>query len=186
MKQVLTHGTDPAIDGVRVVGLQMHADPRGCFTEAFREEWGLGVSPVQWNVVSSRPNALRGMHLHLRHVDYLVVAAGRVAVALADLREGSPTYLRAACIDASGEALCAIVVPNGVLHGFYFHAPTVMIYGVTCYWDPADELGMRWDDPGLAVPWPAEVREPVLSERDAALPPLAALLAEMRAAAAPA
>ncbi|MBI2301901.1 MAG: dTDP-4-dehydrorhamnose 3,5-epimerase family protein [Armatimonadetes bacterium] len=182
MREVLARGVEPPIEGVRLVELTMHRDPRGCFTELFREEWGLGVSPVQWNMVTSHGNALRGMHLHLRHFDYLVVVGGRVSIALVDLREASPTFRQTVCVEVTGQQLRAMVVPPGVLHGFYIHEAATMLYGVTHYWDPADELGVRWDDPELAVPWPAEVRAPVLSERDAALPPLTALLDEIRPA----
>jgi dTDP-4-dehydrorhamnose 3,5-epimerase len=45
-----------------------------------------------------------------------------------------------------------------------------MLLGVSHDFDPADELGVRWDDPELGIPWPAD--RAVLSPRDAALPSL--------------
>jgi dTDP-4-dehydrorhamnose 3,5-epimerase len=47
-----------------------------------------------------------------------------------------------------------------------FHEPSLHIYAVTHYFDPADELGCRWDDPDLAIPWPERPR--LVSERDEA------------------
>jgi dTDP-4-dehydrorhamnose 3,5-epimerase len=50
---------------------------------------------------------------------------------------------------------------------------------VTNEYDGTDELGFAWDDPDAAVAWPE--REPILSDRDRANPPLADLVARLRA-----
>lgn len=159
---------------VRSIALEMRADPRGVFTEIFRQAWYTGVAPRQWNLVSSVANTLRGVHVHIRHTDYLVVIRGRAAVGLVDLRRRSPTYRRALVREVSGDRLEALVIPPGVAHGFYFHTDAMHIYAVSHYWDPADELGCRWDDPGLGLQW--AVQAPRLSERDARAGSLEALL----------
>ena len=43
-----------------------------------------------------------------------------------------------------------------------------------------DELGCRWDDPALEIPWPQQGAH--VSPRDEALPPLAVLTGELEAA----
>ena len=159
-------------DGVRLRALEAHADERGAFAELHRVEWDTGVAPVQWNAVRSQAGVLRGVHVHSRHDDYLVVYAGRATVGLRDLRGGDP---RPCCVELDGAEPTAITIPHGVAHGFYFHEPSIHIYAVSHYWDPADELGCHWADPDLGIPWP--VRDAVVSERDAALPPLATLAA---------
>jgi dTDP-4-dehydrorhamnose 3,5-epimerase len=134
-------------------------------TEIFREVWNLGCRPVQLNAIANVAGALRGVHVHVRHADYLVLIAGRMVLGLHDLRPWSPTA-RASClteIDAS--APCAVVIPVGVAHGFFFPVPSVVVCGVSHYWDPADELGCRWDAAELNLAWPT--RAPVLSDRDA-------------------
>lgn len=156
--------------GVGLRPLTSHGDVRGSFTEIFRESWRVGVAPVQWNFVESRPNVLRGLHFHLRHADYLVVLAGRASIGLCDLRPDSPTAGRAALVEMRGDSLTALTLPPGVGHGFYFHEPSLHAYAVSHYWDESDELGCRWDDPALGIPWPAD--SPLLSPRDAALPSL--------------
>jgi len=55
----------------------------------------------------------------------------------------------------------------------------VHIYAVSHYWDVDDELGCRWNDPDLEIPWSPE--DPLLSPRDADLPSLAELMASVRA-----
>jgi dTDP-4-dehydrorhamnose 3,5-epimerase len=165
---------------LRLAPLEPHRDDRGTFTELYREEWGTGVDPVQWNAVHTEPGVLRGVHVHPRHDDYLTVVRGRATIGLRDLREGSPSEGAAACIELTAERPTAISIPHGVAHGFYFHEPSTHIYAVSHYWDMADELGCRWDDPGLGMPWPQQGAR--ISPRDEALPSLEILLGQLRAA----
>jgi dTDP-4-dehydrorhamnose 3,5-epimerase len=157
--------------------LEPHLDERGSFTELYRDEWRTGVMPIQWNAVRSEAGVLRGVHVHLRHDDYLTVPVGRAAVGLRDLRRGSPTEGVSALVELGEKRPAALVVPHGVAHGFYFLEPSMHVYAVSEYWDLSDELGCRWDDPELEIPWP--VRSARVSERDAAGQPLRALLAEL-------
>lgn len=159
--------------------LEPHGDDRGVFTELFRCSWGLDVAPVQWNLVRSEANVLRGVHVHHRHADYLIVAAGRATIGLHDLRETPSTAGLAALVELSGERPAALVVPPGVAHGFYFHEPSLHVYAVSHEWDPSDELGCRWDDPELALAWPCD--DPLLSPRDRGLSTLSELRVALRA-----
>jgi dTDP-4-dehydrorhamnose 3,5-epimerase len=161
--------------GVQVHPMTTHADSRGEFTEIFREEWRTGLSLVQWNLVRNRKGVLRGPHVHLIHDDYLMVVDGRSRVGLRDLRKGSDTEGLSATLDVGSDELMALVIPAGVLHGFYFPEPSTHVYAVTHYWDPVnDEYGCRWDDPGLGIDW--GVSDPILSDKDRSLPPLAELV----------
>lgn len=157
--------------------LAMHPDERGVFVEVFRTAWGVGVEPVQWNAVRSRAGVLRGVHVHVRHDDYLVVLAGRAWIGLRDLRARSPTEGRTALVELLADDMAALVLPHGVAHGFFFPEPSLHAYAVSHYWDPADELGCRWDDPALGIAWPTDSAR--LSARDAALPSLGELLAQL-------
>ncbi len=150
--------------GVRLTPLTTHRDERGSVTEIFRDEWSVGVAPCQWNATMSQPNVLRGVHVHYKHHDYLVLLRGKISVGLYDARPKSPTYRMSAMIDLHSHELSGIRVPIGVMHGFYCHEPSMYIYGVDSYFDPDDELGCHWADPGLRIAWPC--REPLLSERD--------------------
>lgn len=166
--------------GVELRALTPHADSRGVFTELFRDSWALDIAPAQWNVVRSEPNVLRGVHAHWRHADYLTVVAGRATIGLHDLREGSPTEGLGATVELAEDAPRALTIPTGVAHGFYFHGPSIHVYAVSHEWDPADELGCRWDDPELAIEWPST--EPAISDRDRELGPLSELRRAWRAA----
>jgi dTDP-4-dehydrorhamnose 3,5-epimerase len=160
---------------VRVFALDPHQDGRGSFSEIFRVEWSADTRLIQWNLVHSEAGVLRGMHVHRRHSDYLTMAAGRMLLGLCDLRRTSPTYRVAATLELTPSK--AVLIPAGVAHGFYFSEAAIHIYAVTHYWDPEDELGCHWSDPELQIPW--EVRNPVLSARDAGLPSLARLVKDL-------
>jgi dTDP-4-dehydrorhamnose 3,5-epimerase len=164
-------------DGVALRPLDMNRDPRGSFTEVFREEWDTGISPVQWNIVSSEAGTLRGVHVHIRHDDYLTTLRGRASVGLRDLRRGSPTEGMSALVELAEDPLTALLIPRGVAHGFYFAEPSLHLYGVTKYWDVGDELACHWADPQLEIPWPA--LPTLVSERDSTALSLAELLDEL-------
>lgn len=163
--------------GVQRRRLTMHGDARGIFTEVFRNSWDTGITPVQWNVVSSRAGVLRGVHVHVRHDDYLILLQGRASIGLRDLRLGSPTEGLAVLLELRPEEPEALTIPRGVAHGFYFHEPSIHIYSVSRYWDLADELGCHWADPALGIPWPMNHAQ--VSDRDASAPPLEELLAQL-------
>src|SRR3954469_9998303 len=107
----MTVATLPA--GTMLQPLEAHADERGVFTELYRREWGLGAEPVQWNAVWSEAGVLRGVHVHLRHDDYLTVPVGRASVGLRDLRHGSPSEGLTAVVELGREQPGALVIPRG-------------------------------------------------------------------------
>jgi dTDP-4-dehydrorhamnose 3,5-epimerase len=166
------------VDGVTLLALEGHRDERGTLTEVYRLHWPSAIDAVQWNLVESQARVLRGVHVHHRHEDWLVVVAGTMVVGLRDLRAGSPSHGVVDLVTLGGGERRALRIPPGVAHGFYFPEPSVHVYAVSDYWDPADELGCRFDDPDLGIDWPDP--EPVLSDRDHSLPRLAELLARQR------
>ncbi len=121
---------------------------------------------AQINMVCSDPGVLRGLHVHAFRSDAIVVVSGRVLVVLADVRDEAAS--RAPVLfEMNGETPECLIVPVGVVHGFYSFTSTRVLYGLSEEWDPEDEAGCRWDDPALAVPWPTP--DPTLSPRDVQL-----------------
>jgi dTDP-4-dehydrorhamnose 3,5-epimerase len=85
-------------------------------------------------------------------------------VVLHDLREGGPTDGATETLDISGENHLGVYIPPGVAHGFAALTDAVLTYLVDGYYNPADELGVAWDDPAIGADW--GVTDPILSERD--------------------
>lgn len=151
--------------GVSLRPLNDHDDGPVRTTQIYRREWPLEVVPVQWNLVNTAANTLRGVHVHLSHWDYLFVVSGEMLIGLHDMRPDSPTYRTSARQRLRGESPCSIAIPPGVAHGFCFASAATYFYAVSRYWKPSDELGCRWNDPELGLSWP--VSDPLLSPRDA-------------------
>ena len=165
----------------RQIPLSTHRDDRGALTEIFRKDWLDVPAPVQWNFVRSEANVLRGVHVHVTHVDYLVPLQGRMLVGLNDLRRGAAGHSQGTVVELSADSPSMLMIPPGVAHGFYFVAPASFVYGVSHVWDPVnDEFGCRWDDPALTIPWPAECVSPRLSARDEKAGSLDLLLTTLR------
>ena len=83
---------------------------------------------------------------------------------LHDLRAGGPTDGATLCLDLSGDNHRGVFIPPGVAHGFAALTDMVITYLVDNYYNPADELGVAWDDSTIAGDW--GVTGPVLSARD--------------------
>jgi dTDP-4-dehydrorhamnose 3,5-epimerase len=167
-------------EGVVVERLTPHRDSRGTFLELFRETWRLGCRPIQWNAVTSGPGVLRGVHVHVRHDDLLVLVGGRMLIGLHDLRPWSPTFRASELLEVEAAAPQAVIVPVGVAHGLYFPEASLLVYGASEYFDPRDELACRWNAPSLGLPWPTT--SPILSERDATSGDYASFLQDFRRA----
>lgn len=153
------------IAGVWVVTPQIHGDQRGLFIETYRREWfPNGREMVQGNRANRQAGALVGLHYHLHQADYWYVPFGTARVVLHDLRHGGPTDGATQMLDLSGENHVGVFIPPGVAHGFAALTDMTITYLVDGYYNPADELGVAWDDPVIAADW--GVTEPILSDRD--------------------
>ena len=154
------------IVGVKIAQLRAFADERGRFMETFRKEWFPERSweIVQTNRSDSRAGVLRGLHYHFHQVDYWYVTAGRIRVGLADLRRSSPTFRASQILELGGDNQLGVLIPCGVAHGFVALTDATLTYLVDNYYSGADEFGVAWNDPDLAVAW--GVVSPILSGRD--------------------
>lgn len=145
-----------AIEGVVVTPVARNEDRRGFFTEIARF-----TGYRQANHSYSRSGVLRGLHYHERQADLWYVVRGIAQVALVDLRGSKPTV---ETLTAGDDGPCTIYVPPRVAHGFLALTDVDLVYLVTDEYDGADEHGLAWDDPALAIPW--ALPDPILSDRD--------------------
>jgi dTDP-4-dehydrorhamnose 3,5-epimerase len=161
-----------------------HRDERGFFEETYRlsalAELGIQCEWVQSNHSRSERGVLRGLHLQLGEGQAKLVrcARGSVFDVVVDLRRGSPTYgdWEAHTLDDEQGAL--LYVPVGFAHGFCVTSEVAdVIYSCSSYYDPPLERRIAYDDPELAIEWPAI--EHIVSEADAAAPPLSQVTGEI-------
>jgi len=168
------------IAGVVVVKPDVHGDNRGRFIETFRQEWlPEGAPPmVQGNRADRKEGALVGLHYHRFQADFWYVPTGRAMVVLHDLRASSATDGATLILEIGEHDHRGVYIPPGVAHGFYALTDMTITYLVDHYYDPADELGVAWDDPALQIVWPTA--NPELSERDRTNPRRADIDPELR------
>ncbi len=154
------------IEGVLVRGIDVQLDERGSFAEVFSDRWDLPIEPRQWSLVRSVAGTLRGMHLHIRHDEYLLPIIGRCTVGLHDLRPGSATLGESMLVDVDASDPKLICFPRGVVHGWYFPIDTLHLQAVSepfSEYGGDDNLGCHFADPALGIGWPAHPH--VVSER---------------------
>jgi len=157
------------IADVVVVDPEIHRDARGRFAETYRRSWfPLGREMIQANRAERAAGGVVGLHYHLHQADYWLVPAGEARVVLHDLRVGSSTEGRTETLSLSGDNGRGVFIPPGVAHGFASLTDLTITYLVDSYYNPADELGVAWDDPDVGADW--GIATPILSERDRANP----------------
>ena len=170
------------LEDVLLIRTKRFEDPRGYFMEtwsqdAFRQ-LGLKATFVQDNQsLSVQRGTVRGLHFQTppyAQAKLVRVLQGSVFDVAVDLRVGSPDYGKWCGVTLSAAGAEQLYVPKGFAHGFVTLEPdTVIAYRVDAPYAPTCDAGIHWNDPAIAVRWPLDPAEAVLSAKDAALPQLA-------------
>jgi dTDP-4-dehydrorhamnose 3,5-epimerase len=170
--------TNMSLPEVLLIEPKRFGDARGYFLETWHEERyataGFKQRFVQDNLSCSAHGILRGLHLqHPNDQGKLVyVLAGEVFDVAVDVRVGSPNFGKWTGALLSSEDHRQLWIPPGFAHGFCVTSDTALFaYKCTALYSVANELGVAWNDPAIAVAWP--VAQPQLSTKDKVLPRLA-------------
>ncbi|MGB7970083.1 MAG: dTDP-4-dehydrorhamnose 3,5-epimerase [Methanobacterium sp.] len=162
-----------SIEGVFIIEPTVYGDDRGYFMETYHEgefkEAGLDLNFVQDNQSKSKKGVLRGLHFqYTKPQGKLVrVLKGVVFDVAVDLRNNSPTYGKWESIILSEENKKQFFIPEGFAHGFLVLSEDAeFTYKCTEFYDPEDEGGISWNDPSIAIDWPVDNIEIILSEKD--------------------
>jgi dTDP-4-dehydrorhamnose 3,5-epimerase len=178
--------TKTALAGVLIVQPKVFADARGFFLESFNQRQfeaavGAPVTFVQDNHSRSARGVLRGLHMQVgAHPQgkLVRVTSGRIFDVAVDVRAGSPTYRQWVGLELDDVTHRQLWIPPGLAHGFLVLSESADVqYKTTDYYAPGAEVGIRWDDPALAIGWPDAGAPYVLSAKDQVAPVLHAALA---------
>lgn len=181
------HFTETHLSGAWIVELDRKDDDRGFFARAFcqREfdEHGIASDVKQANIsYSATAGTLRGMHFQYPPAaenKFIRSIAGSIFDVIVDLRPESPTFLQHVGVELSADNRRALVVPPRFAHGFVTLTDDVeVLYLVSAFYTPAEEGGLRYDDPALGIEWPREVT--VMSDKDQAWPALPTIVESIR------
>jgi dTDP-4-dehydrorhamnose 3,5-epimerase len=179
----MTTITPLALEGCLLIQPRRFADPRGTFSEVFREEWFADTAPpvrfVQDNHSSSRlRGTVRGLHFQRpprAQAKLIRVTRGAILDVAVDMRDGSSTYGQHLSFQLSAENGHQIYVPAGFLHGFCtLEDDTEVTYKVSDTYSASHDGSVRWNDPTLGIQWPVDGNA-ILSDKDRIAPLLSDL-----------
>lgn len=174
---VLIQFTPLALPGIWLIQMERNNDPRGYFARtACQDEFeahGIPTAFPQSNVSFNHSRGtLRGLHWQdVPHPEGKLVRCVRGSVfdVAVDLRPGSASYRRWVSATLSAANGDALYIPPGFAHGFQtLEDNAELFYQMTDPYRPGLARGLRWNDPAIAIRWP--ITDPILSDRDAALP----------------
>lgn len=163
------------------------SDLRGWFSETFNDvrlkAQGIDIAFCQDNQsYSAQKGTLRGLHFQSppRGQTKLVrCIRGRIFDVAVDIRRASPTFGHWVGAELTAKDGKQLLVPVGYAHGFLTLEPDCEIaYKVDDYYSPECDGGIAWNDPAIGIIWTTGSGEPVLSDKDANLPPLAEMMCE--------
>lgn len=159
-------------------------DERGYFSEIFKNDWFRrnisDVTFVQENQSLSRtPGTIRGLHFQTEPFaqgKLVRCLAGAIFDVAVDIRQDSPRFGQWTAVELTPEKGNQLWIPAGFAHGFCTLNPnSVLCYKVTAVYSPENDKGVAWNDPDIAIEWPASANSDTLSERDGKQPSLAEL-----------
>jgi dTDP-4-dehydrorhamnose 3,5-epimerase len=160
----------------------VYEDERGFLMETWREDRfrDAGIHPAFVQDVHSRSVAgtLRGLHYQIQRPQgkLIRVLAGELFDVAVDLRRTSPSFGQWVSTTLSAGNRRMIWVPAGFAHGFQVQSDYADIeYRMTDYHAPKHGRTVIWNDPDLAIEWPAAPGgKRLLSDKDLAGLPLRA------------
>ena len=173
-----------SLPGVLLIEPTVFTDARGFFYESYNKlkfaDIGIQDEFVQDNHSRSARGTLRGLHYQMDHPQTKLcrVVSGTVLDAVADIRSGSPSFGKCLSTVLSAESKNMIYIPAGLAHGFLVLSETAeFLYKCDDFYDPAEERGIIWNDPDLAIDWGIDI--PILSKKDKLHPRLSEIPSEL-------
>lgn len=168
--------TPTALPEVLIIEPKVFGDERGFFMESFNQqvfarETGVHLSFVQDNHSRSAKGVLRGLHYQIQQPQgkLVRVTQGAVFDVAVDIRKSSPRFGQWVGVELSGANSRQLWVPPGFAHGFLVLSESAdFLYKTTDYFAPEHERCVAWNDPQLAITWPAVEGPLQLSAKDQA------------------
>jgi len=163
-----------------VIELEKKIDGRGFFSRAIcAEEFskiGLNANFIQQSIsFNHEKGTLRGMHWQespCEEEKLVRVTKGSVFDVIVDIRPESKTFKKWHGIILSDKNHLQIYIPTGYAHGFQtLEADTEVLYQMTTKYSEGCSRGFIWNDQGVNIEWPVEVKR-IISERDLEFKPL--------------
>jgi dTDP-4-dehydrorhamnose 3,5-epimerase len=161
-------------EGLFILEPKVFYDSRGYFFESFNqkkyEDLGLNYVFVQDNQSFSSYGTLRGLHFQ-SGVDaqskLVRVTQGSVTDVVVDIRPYSKTYGKHLKCKLSEENKKMLLIPKGFAHGFVVTSEfATFVYKCDSLYNPKAEVGIKYNDPLLAIDWEVDENKINISTKD--------------------
>lgn len=157
------------LEGVLKIFPSVFEDHRGMYVETFNKEDyirnNIKIDFVRDDVSTSGKNVLRGIHYDYKTWKLIHCMHGRIYFVVADMRKDSKQFLQWQSFILTSENRHQVLVPPGFGNGHLVLSEyCIFHYKMSEYYDPENELSVKWDDPKLNIFWP--VKDPILSKKD--------------------
>jgi dTDP-4-dehydrorhamnose 3,5-epimerase len=176
--------TPTALPDVKLIVPKKFEDDRGFFVETYNQRdlttHGIDTVFVQDNHSMSRQvGTVRGLHFQIgpfaQH-KLMRVTRGSIFDVAVDIRTGSPDFGRHVALTLTAADPAQLLIPIGFAHGFCtLELDTEVMYKVSAPYSREHDMGILWNDPALAIPWPVDPARATLSDKDKRNPVLAEL-----------
>ena len=157
----------------------VHGDDRGFFLEWLRTDKLGDVTGRRFEIQQANHSlSSRGVTRGLHYADtppgqakLVYCPQGSALDVVVDLRVGSPTFGAVDSVVLEPGSRKVVFVSEGLGHGFCaLEDNTSVNYLVSTVYNPTIERTVHPVDPDLNLPWPTDLGELVLSEKDATAP----------------
>ncbi|MCX6792082.1 MAG: dTDP-4-dehydrorhamnose 3,5-epimerase family protein [Candidatus Gottesmanbacteria bacterium] len=144
------------ITGVLVKKLVRHPDERGYFEELIRctdDFFAEGFGQLSHTFMVA--GVVKAWHVHKTQTDWWFCAAGKIKMAVYDLRKDSPTYKELnEFILGDTQDNVIVKIPSGVAHGMkVLEGPCHFVYVTNRTYDPTEEGRVPYNDSDIGYDW---------------------------------
>jgi len=162
-----------SLEDVILIKPSKFEDHRGTFVELYNKDLykkhGVEINFVRDDISTSSKNVLRGIHYDNKTWKLIQCMYGKFYFVVIDMRENSSQYLQWQSFIITSENRHQILVPPNFGNGHLVLSDEIIFhYKMSEYYDPANEKGLKWDDPKADIFWP--IKQPILSEKDTITP----------------
>jgi dTDP-4-dehydrorhamnose 3,5-epimerase len=173
--------TPLGIEGAWLVESCVWSDDRGFFREWFKSESikqvvGRDFKVEQANISSSTKGTVRGIHYSLAakgQAKWVTCVSGLIKDVIVDIRPSSKTYGKCIEVELSGTSGNAVLVGEGLGHGFISLADvSTVTYLVSSPFSPSEEFEINPLDQAIGINWGLPLSELKISDKDKNAPTL--------------
>lgn len=167
-----------------IIESRRHGDPRGWFSETFRDDLFrrhvADIAFVQHNQsVTVAAGTVRGLHFQRApqaQAKLVRCLAGAIFDVAVDIRPGSSTFGHHVAAELSADNGRQLYIPEGFAHGFQTLGDDVAVaYLVSATYSAEHDAGIDAGDEAIGIAWPLGLQRALMSDKDQRQPPLATL-----------